>query len=258
MQLFTSNKNIYFKAHIIIFQFCIIYISLPLSKLNFNRHQDFIINKLGLVKKLKGHHLAIKTLLFKILGQKSDEHSFEEKLRSNTKNAISNNFYSEIDSSRCHKSIFVYYIIFIRSNSSKEKLIDSISRRYQNKPSTCNGQRLDNKLYVRPIASSHDAKLIKNVRNKAHAHSRSLDITSKRQKGYDKINKLENKQNNLLSPKDVLNSIIDQCSKVDEESNFVFDHEFSNNESMFELGQQMIEKYNPDLIKIACRRNDKI
>lgn len=40
---------------------------------NLNMHQDFIINKLGLVKKLKGHDLIIKTLLFKIFGIKTND-----------------------------------------------------------------------------------------------------------------------------------------------------------------------------------------
>lgn len=40
---------------------------------NLNMHQDFIINKLGLQKKLKGHELIIKILLYKILGLKMDE-----------------------------------------------------------------------------------------------------------------------------------------------------------------------------------------
>lgn len=40
---------------------------------NINMHQDYIINKLGLRKKLTGHDLVIKILLFKILGLTNQE-----------------------------------------------------------------------------------------------------------------------------------------------------------------------------------------
>ena len=84
-----------------------------------------------------------------------------------------------------------------------------------------------------------------------HAHSVSYDGTSKR-KNKDLISEeyILNNEKEEMSPRSIVNNIIDQWYKVDEvENNQIFDTEFTGNESMFEFSQQMVEKYNPSVFR---------
>ena len=115
----------------------------------------------------------------------------------------------------------------------------------QPKTNTRNDIRVLNKLCDKHTNNTHLSNRCGETKSRTHVHSRSLDATSKRQHIQSGITKFNA---SLLSPQDILNNIIDQCSRVDDDCNNTVENDISNNESMFELGQHLIERYNPDLL----------
>jgi len=136
---------------------------------NLNMHQDFIINKLGLKKKLAGHDLIIKILLFKILGLKTNDEEMKKQIdnpEEKPKSAMSVRFM------RTNHNMSAVS----ENRSSLKNYIRNYSRA-SNKPNTHQGSRFSSnffKNYKLGAASQASKELL----NQNKKHTCSLDMTS--------------------------------------------------------------------------------
>lgn len=170
---------------------------------NLNMHQDFIVNKLGLIKKLKGHDLIIKTLLFRILGIKSSKKDLND---SDEDKNLPENRVGVTDS---------YKRAYNKSSHSEHRplkvdnLMKTQSELYKNKPSTHSGNRVIHLQSIQKINQSMNT--INQDLKPGHFQNKSLDFTSNR-----KINDLSTMDDRVViskeeqSPRSLINSIIDQ------------------------------------------------
>lgn len=166
---------------------------------NLNMHQDFIINKLGLQKKLNGHDLIIKILLYKILGLKTNEEEMKKqmnKMIKKPKSAMSVRF------AKTHQNMQ-----FSETRSTLQNYIRNHSRG-QKKPGTHQGSRFSQSFFkgnMREARSHHTKGLIEQM----NKYTNSDDMSSSRKQNKDLFTS-ENTIQEKLSPKSTINSIIDQ------------------------------------------------
>lgn len=193
---------------------------------NLNMHQDFIINKLGLKKKMSGHDLVIKILLYKIWGLKANEEKANKDIKK-PKSVMSTRFAQ----TRQNRSALQNYI---RNNS-----------RGQRKSGTHQGSRFTNNLFkgnILEIPFKNAKGQMNNISN-----MKSVDMASGRKYNKDSfaldhtIQETSEKQ----SPKSTINNIIDQWYMAGEDGFMSIDQDYSNVDSMFELNQNLAEKYKP-------------
>ena len=119
---------------------------------------------------------------------------------------------------------------------------------YRSKPNTHSGSRFNQTYYSKHFQNMKN--LATSVDKSTHAHSVSFDATSKRRnKDLGSEEFIIKNEKETQSPRSILNSIIDQWYKLDEETNQNFESDFTHNESMFEFSQQMVEKYNPSVYR---------
>ncbi|CAI2360050.1 unnamed protein product [Moneuplotes crassus] len=193
---------------------------------NLNMHQDYIISKLGLKKKLTGHDLVIKILLFKILGltSQNQEESKQKVEQSKPKSAMS--------------------VRFARTNynmPSNRRFLQGNLRscsQEKRKPGTHQGPR-----FIHNYTSSG---IINNWRthDKSKKHTSSLDANSTRKVNKDlfSIDGITKDSVEKESPKSTINKIIDQCYQAGDPQLESLDHDFTNNDSLFNLTQNLAEK----------------
>jgi hypothetical protein len=206
---------------------------------NLNMHQDFIINKLGLKKKLKGHDLIIKILLFKILGLRVDEEEMRmnaDKMKKKPQSAMTTGFRVTHTKS---------------SHSENRSSLHSYVKGYgdNDKPSTHQGHRFSNKYFKKQFLEGRARKQrgsIKSI-NQNEKHISSMDIAGSRKANRDLTTEDQTKRDirEANSPRSTINSIIDQCYLFGEDGPVTFDHDYSNVDSMFELSQQLAKEHNP-------------
>ena len=172
---------------------------------NLNMHQDFIVNKLGLVKRLRGHELIIKILLYKILGLKTNDEEMKRQI-------------STIKERPSRRSILESYkrVYNKSSHSENRSALFSYLKRNQNdlqkrKPSTQQGPRFNKTLYQKPM-NENPYSLTRGLVSQQQTHSNSLDLTASRKGNRDLISEEypTKSTKDQLSPKSVVNSIIDQ------------------------------------------------
>jgi hypothetical protein len=202
-------------------------------------HQDFIINKLGLKKKLKGHDLIIKILLYKILGLRVDEE--ENRINANKMNKKPQSAMTTGFRGTHTKS----------AHSENRSSLHSYVKRYDEgtKPSTHQGHRFSNKFFKKHFLEGRAREQrgsIKSI-NQVEKHISSMDITGSRKVNRDLTTEDQTKRDikEANSPRSIINSIIDQCYLFGEDGPMTFDHDYSNVGSMFELSQQLAKEHNP-------------
>ncbi|CAI2387678.1 unnamed protein product [Moneuplotes crassus] len=194
---------------------------------NLNMHQDYIINKLGLKKKLTGHDLVIKILLFKIFGlNKQQQEDAKESYHPEPKpkSAASVRF----DRKRINMSANRGYLKDHLRNFSKEK----------RKPGTQQGIRYSNNLASSTAINNSRAS----ERNKKHTNSLDVDSALKVNTDLFSMNNTSKDQLEKLSPRSTLNNIIDQCYQISEDNLLSLGQEVTNADSMFDLSQTLAER----------------
>lgn len=169
---------------------------------NLNMHQDFIINKLGLQKKLKGHDLIIKILLYKILGLKVDEEEIKKHI--GTDKVIKKPQSAMTTGVRGHHSKSAH-------SENRSSLINSIKRTNVSKPSTHQGNRYANTFYKNQFLEGR-VRLNQDLINQNKKHTSSMDMTGSRKANRDLTTDDQTKRDvrEGHSPKSTINSIIDQ------------------------------------------------
>lgn len=108
-----------------------------------------------------------------------------------------------------------------------------------NKPNSQAGCRLAH--HLNHNKSAQDKASNSKVEKSTHAHTSSFDMTSNRRNR--DLTSDEPNGNETLSPKSVVNSIINQCYIADSMEAGI-DADLAS-DSMFELSQQLAERYNP-------------
>ena len=214
------------------------------ASFNLNMHQDFIINKLGLVKKLKGHDLIIKTLLYRLLGIKTND---EEMKRQTTKRISSAHRKSVMDSYKYHHNSSH----FEQNHARSHNLSKNQSVIYKRKPGTHSGSRFNYFNQVKNLSNNQDLK-------SAHLQHNSMDITSNRKSHYFSVTDEQNDiSKDEVSPKSLVNSIIDQCYMLDNDDYLSLDQKTTDeNQSMFELSQKLAARYLPNFNTVDQQNNE--
>jgi hypothetical protein len=193
---------------------------------NLNMHQDYIANKLGLQKRVKGHDLIIKILLYKILGIKTNDEEMKKQIKlqkerssknSHRRNLVSGEFSrsqlksentkessKDLNRKLMNKSAYSETRTSLHNYSSRIKAIK--------KPSTHQGNRLNRTFYHH----FGGKKFLQNkdVISQQHKHTSSFDMTSNRKLNKDIISddefNLKTNKKEEMSPISTINCIIDK------------------------------------------------
>lgn len=193
---------------------------------NLNMHQDYISNKLGLQKRVKGHELIIKILLYKILGIKTNDEEMKKQIQlqkerssksSHRRNLTSGEFSQsqlksentresskDLNRKAMNKSAYSETRTSLYNYSSRVKSLK--------KPSTHQGNRLHRTFYHGFGGRKYHQN--RDLTSQQHKHANSLDMTSNKKINKDIISEdefdVKNNQKREMSPISTINSIIDK------------------------------------------------
>lgn len=168
---------------------------------NLNMHQDFIISKLGLQKRLKGHELIIKILLYKILGLKTTDEEMKKqisKIREKPRRSVMDSYKRNHNKSAYSENRSALHS-YLKGGDINQK------------PGTHQGFRMHNTFYRSGVQVPKDMSQ-RDLLSQQKRHTNSLDLTSNRKQNKDLMS-FENtyaKESTQMSPRSTIHSIIDQ------------------------------------------------